>query len=111
MSPGVMRMLLRGNEQDMMPEEAENEPHTPHSLIAESFNLFWQAGEFPGLQDVILSGLKSLKKASDQRGGVSTTPLLRMPSPVFPQAEQPMAPPPPLGVAPDLLSILMGRRT
>ena len=88
--PGVMRSLLRGGQEedeDMGMEDqerqAQQEPQTEQSLLAEFGNLFWKAGEYPGLQDVMLSFVKALKKASDQRNAVSSQTLLRMPIPMI----------------------------
>ena len=86
--PGVMRALLRGGQEDAGEQRSEGaeepqEPQTEQSILAEFGNLFWKAGEYPGLQDVMLSFVKALKKASDQRNAVSSQTLLRMPIPLI----------------------------
>lgn len=68
--------------EDDQAESADAAPQTEQSLLAEFGNLFWKAGEYPGLQEVMLSFVKALKKASDQRTAVSDQTLLRMPVPV-----------------------------
>lgn len=68
--------------EDDQAESADTAPQTESSLLAEFGNLFWKAGEYPGLQEVMLSFVKALKKASDQRTAVSDQTLLRMPVPV-----------------------------
>lgn len=90
LSPGTMRAILRGEmgsqENADIPEKDEQED-TPQGILAESLNLFWKAGEFGGLQDVIMSALKALVKASPQRQGMMASPL-RMPVSMPPQVPE-----------------------
>mgnify|MGYP001584868790 CR=1 FL=1 len=105
--PGVMRALLRGGQEEAGEQgsegaEEQQEPQTEQSILAEFGNLFWKAGEYPGLQDVMLSFVKALKKASDQRNAVSSQTLLRMPIPMIaPEESAPRG---------DLLSLLGGQQ-
>lgn len=114
-APGAMRALLRANapDEDEMEPDLINpqgqEPKSEQGLLAEFGNLFWKAGEYPGLQDVMLSFAKALKKAADQRHMISpqqSPPTLRMPTSMMM---------PPLQARPeetapqgDLLAMLLG---
>jgi hypothetical protein len=97
--PGAMRALLRQEmgledelEEDGRPSAAVSEPPTEQSLLAEFGNLFWKAGEYPGLQDVMLSFVKALKQAADQQHAVSEQTLLRPPTPITSPDEMEAAP-------------------
>lgn len=91
LSPGTMREVMRADMGlgDMMPDEQadeqadEQEQPTENSLLAEFGNLYWKAGEYPGLQDVMLDFIKALKKSADMRNAVSNETLLRMPTPMI----------------------------
>jgi hypothetical protein len=105
-APGAMRALLRNQPDDdeMGMEDQQEAPQSEQGLLADFGNLFWKAGEYPGLQDVMLSFVKALKKASDQRNIVSTQSTLRMPVPTM----MPQALPEESAPQGDLLSALLG---
>ena len=117
-APGAMRALLRNEAADDKSESEpmieEQESQDPQDMLAEFGHLFWKAGEHPGLQDVMLSFAKALRKQSDQRSisMMTSPPLLRTPDDTMPpQMAMPrmaMAGPEQSAPQGDLLAALLG---
>ncbi len=88
LDPGTMRSLMRRDMGLDMPMEQgaeaqqEQEPESEQDILVAAGNLFAKASEYPGLQDILLSYLKGIKKAFDQRTAVSPTTMFRMPTPI-----------------------------
>lgn len=88
MAPGQMRAVMRkmygmDEDEEMAPPphvEEEERPCTPPELMAKFGKLFYEAGEYPGLQEAIQSLGRAMMKAQRESGLQPS--ILRMPRPI-----------------------------